>query len=285
MARYIHRSHSMCLSNRLFTATEPPYDPSLIRLPGYPLFLAGVYSIFGHQDNTAVRIVQALIDTATCVLIALIAFFWEPDEKLKRRSSIAALVLASICPFTTIYVATILTETITVFLAVAMCWTATLAFRATRPGKAVLLWGATGFIAGLDVLFRPDSGLFAAAIGITWCDYADAFQRREVNKKRQSCTIFSGFILGAVFSLAFCLCWFPDHPQLSCVSRFQPLAPAHAEMPGSLLPRGYHSGCARDRRWTLHRAVLWALDESPIKLGHPDRASIPRRKRASCRVV
>ena len=61
--------------------TEPPYAPTLIRLPGYPLFLAGVYSVFGHGDNTAVRMAQALIDTATCALIALVAFFWEPDEK------------------------------------------------------------------------------------------------------------------------------------------------------------------------------------------------------------
>src|ERR1700741_3534330 len=38
--------------------TEPPFAPSLIRMPGYPLFLAGVYSIFGH-DKTAVRIIQA----------------------------------------------------------------------------------------------------------------------------------------------------------------------------------------------------------------------------------
>src|SRR5437660_879804 len=28
--------------------TAPPYDPSYIRLPGYPLFLSAVYSIFGH---------------------------------------------------------------------------------------------------------------------------------------------------------------------------------------------------------------------------------------------
>ena len=27
--------------------TEAPYDPSLIRLPGYPLFLAAIYSVFG----------------------------------------------------------------------------------------------------------------------------------------------------------------------------------------------------------------------------------------------
>src|SRR6185295_17737755 len=47
--------------------SQPPYAPSLIRLPGYPLFLAGVYKIFGVGYNTAVRVVQAVIDTATCV--------------------------------------------------------------------------------------------------------------------------------------------------------------------------------------------------------------------------
>src|SRR5882762_8450930 len=33
--------------------TEAPYDPSLIRVPGYPLFLATIYSIFGHTNNGA----------------------------------------------------------------------------------------------------------------------------------------------------------------------------------------------------------------------------------------
>src|SRR6266704_3820546 len=63
--------------------TEAPYDPSLIRLPGYPLFLASIYSVFGHTSNGAVRIVQALIDTATCGLVALLAFYWQPDKKRK----------------------------------------------------------------------------------------------------------------------------------------------------------------------------------------------------------
>src|ERR1043165_4659561 len=49
--------------------SQPPYAPSLIRLPGYPLFIAGVYKVFGVGNNTAVRVVQAVIDTATCVLI------------------------------------------------------------------------------------------------------------------------------------------------------------------------------------------------------------------------
>src|SRR6267154_2924239 len=109
--------------------TEAPYDPSLIRLPGYPLFLAGIYSIFGHTNNGAVRIVQALIDTVTCALVALLAFYWQPDEKRKRTTAIATLALAAVCTFTTIYAVTILTEVPTTFLVMAMCLAATLAFQ------------------------------------------------------------------------------------------------------------------------------------------------------------
>src|SRR5258708_32530269 len=160
--------------------TEAPYDPSLIRLPGYPLFLAGIYSIFGHTSNGAVRIVQALIDTVTCALVALLAFYWQPDEKRKRATAIAALALAAVCPFTTIYAATILTEVTTTFLVMAMCLAATLALRKrsttedaeeaksnTRFRKGLLWWFVAGLLGGVAVLFRPDSGLFAAAIGIT----------------------------------------------------------------------------------------------------------------------
>ena len=259
-------------------ATEPPYDPSLIRLPGYPLFVAGVYSVFGHGDDTAVRIVQALLDTATCALIAIVAFLWEPDEKLKRRSSIAALALAALCPFTTIYVATILTEIPTTFLAVAMCLTATLAFKATRQGNALLLWAATGALAGVAVSFRPDSGLFALAIGITlvvttlWrsSDVKLSQKREEILYKFSRASY-----LGAVFSLAFCLVLVPwTIRNFRVFHIFQPLAPAHAEMPGEFVPRGYLSWL---RTWIddgrYIGPVLWSLDESPIKLDEiPDRA-------------
>src|SRR6266404_9114830 len=158
--------------------TQAPYDPTLIRLPGYPLLLASIYSIFGHTNNGAVRVVQALIDTATCAVIALLAFYWQPDEKKKRATAIAALALAAICPFTTIYAATILTEVPTTFLVLAMFLAATFAFRKTfttedteedRKGlkRALLWWQVAGLCGGLAVLFRPDSGLFAAAIGVT----------------------------------------------------------------------------------------------------------------------
>jgi hypothetical protein len=251
--------------------TEPPYLPTLIRLPGYPLFIAGIYSIFGHGDNTAVRIVQALFDAASCALIALIAFYWEPDERRKRRSSIAALALAAVCPFTTIYVATILTETLTMFFAVAMCLTATLALRATTQRRVLGLWVATGLIAGVAVLLRPDSGLFALALGITLVvsvlgrpSDVNPGAKREELLYRSLRTSY----LGAVFSLAFCLVLVPwTIRNYRVFHLFQPLAPAHAEMPGEFVPRGYLSWL---RTWIDDSRyigpVLWSLDTSSIKL-------------------
>lgn len=258
--------------------SEPPYAPSLIRMPGYPLFLAGVYSLSAHNDKTAVRIVQALIDTATCGLIALVAFFWEPDEKRKRRSSIAALALAALCPFTMIYVATILTETPTMFFAVGMCLTATLALRATSQRKTLLLWVATGLIAGIAVLFRPDSGLFALALGLTLV-VATLTRASDVKLTRKweemlYRTARTSY-LGAVFSLAFCLVLVPWAIRNYRVFHFfQPLSPAHAEMPGEFVPRGYLTWV---RTWIgdgrYIGPVIWALDEIPIKLSSiPDSA-------------
>ena len=259
-------------------ATEAPFGPSLIRLPGYPLFLAGIYAVFGHGDNTAVRIAQALIGTGSCALIALLAFYWESDEKLKRRSAIAALALAAACPFSTIYVATILTETLTIFFAIAMSLTATLAFRALDQRRAVLWWLATGILSGVAVLFRPDSGLFAAAIGITLVvtTLMRSIDASEPRPRKKLLLRFSrASFLGAVFSLAFCLVLVPwTIRNYRVFHLFQPLAPAHAEMPGEFVPRGY---LAWLRTWIddghYVGPVLWALDEAPIKIADiPDRA-------------
>jgi 4-amino-4-deoxy-L-arabinose transferase-like glycosyltransferase len=259
-------------------AFEPPYQPTLIRLPGYPLFLAGIYSVFGHGDNSAVRVVQALLDTASCAMVSLIAFFWEPDERLKRRTSIAALALAALCPFTTIYVATILTETAAIFFAVAMCLTATLAFKVKKQRHALLLWAATGLVAGTAVLFRPDSGLFAAAIGITLvvATLARSAGLDLSNRKNEVIYRLSrASYLGATFSLAFCLAlapWAIRNHRLFHL--FQPLAPAHAEMPGEFVPRGY---LAWVRTWIddprYIEPALWSVDARQIKLENiPDRA-------------
>jgi hypothetical protein len=260
-------------------AATPPYDPSLIRLPGYPLFLAGIYALFGHYDNTAVRIIQALIDTASCALIALVAFHWEPDEKRKRAAAIVALALAAVCPFTTIYVSTILTEIPTSLMAVAMCLTATLAFKAPTSRRATVLWAITGLIAGIAVLFRPDSGLFAAAIGVTILLSTLFGPRRVVERSSIPKEIWRRFsrpaYCGAVFSIAFVLILVPwTIRNWRVFHLFQPLAPAHAQMPGEFVPHGYLTWL---RTWLDDERyigpMLWSLDELPIKPADiPDRA-------------
>jgi hypothetical protein len=259
-------------------AIEPPFEPSFIRLPGYPLFLAGVYSIFGLEDNTVVRVVQALVDTLSCCLIALIAFLWEPDRKLKRRTSITALALAAFCPFTAVYVATILPETLTIFFSLAMCLTATLAFKATTQKNVALLWGATGLLAGAAVLVRPDTRLVAAAIGITLVvtTLGRASEASFTNRRDEILFRFArASYLGALFSLAFCLVLVPWTIRNSRVfGVFQPLAPAHAAMPGEFVPRGYFAWL---RTWVDDSRyvgpMIWALDEFPIKLDDiPDKA-------------
>ena len=259
-------------------ATEPPYQPSLIRLPGYPLFLAGIYAVFSHGNNTAVRIIQAVLDTITCALVALVAFLWDPDVMRKRQSSFAALALAAVCPFTAIYVGTILTETPTLLLTLGICVTATLAFKTSSFKRSVLLWAATGVLAGVAVSFRPDSGLFVAAIGLTLIvtSLPRVDNSTDLPKANSVChRILRAVILGAVFALAFCLVLLPWTIRNKRVFHvIQPLAPRHAEMPGEFVPRGYLTWL---RTWLVDERyiepVLWSLDESAIRLeDFPDSA-------------
>jgi len=242
--------------------SQPPYAPSLIRLPGYPLFLAGVYKVFGVGNNIAVRVIQALIDTATCVLIALVVFEWISEDERKHRAALSALGLAAVCPFTAIYVATILTEVFTNFLAVAMVLAATFAFKATTRKRAFVWWIAAGLLAGLSVLFRPDAGLFAAAIGLT-------LVLTSLRRIREA------ILFGTVFSLAFCLVLVPWTIRNRRVFHvFQPLAPAHAEMPGEFVPHGYLLWVRTwldDERYV--GPALWAMDTRRMSIDDfPDSA-------------
>src|SRR5581483_5650160 len=274
---------------------QAPYQPSLIRLPGYPLFLASVYSVFGHTNNGAVRITQALIDTATCGLIALLAFYWQPDEKKKFASALGALALAAICPFPTIYTATILTEVVTNFLMIAMFVAVTLAYRNSttedtkenkKKWKSLLWWVLAGLLGGLNVLFRPDSGLLVGAVGVTlvtagfWA-LVLGLRRKSKSKDQRPKTkdpslqspasslsrnITHIVASGAALSFAFILVLTPwTIRNWRVFHQFQPLAPAHGEMPGEFVPRGYYLWL---RTWIDDQSYvepfLWSLDTDPI---------------------
>ena len=142
---YTQMARNMLEQHVYSHATEPPFQPSIIRLPGYSVFIAALYAVFGHTNDTAVRLSQALLDTFTCALVALIAWYWEPDDKRKHATSIAALALAAVCPFTTIYVATVLSETWASLFAVTLCLLATLALKAPTFKRSLWWWTAHRF--------------------------------------------------------------------------------------------------------------------------------------------
>lgn len=280
--------------------TEEPYTPTYIRVPGYPLFLAGIYALFGHENNRAVRAVQAVLDTITCWLIALLALAWGLGNRTyrtytpysttnrtngRRRLLLIALALAVCCPFPAIYVATILTETCTMLLATACALSGTLAMKTASRSKSVGWLVIAGLTGGLATLFRPDSGLFVAAVGFTMVlvGLYRAIVRRRIAERSMN-DVLSGsprqilgrtFLNGAMLTIGFAVALAPWTIRNARVfGAFQPIAPAQANMPGEFVPNGY-IGWLRtwvdDVKYT--ELLEFPLDQEPILIEHvPDYA-------------
>src|ERR1700677_2916697 len=68
--------------------------PTLVRLPGYPGFLALCFAAFGKQNYSAVLYLQVVIDLVTCLLIAGFV-----RRLCGHRAAMWALWLAALCPF------------------------------------------------------------------------------------------------------------------------------------------------------------------------------------------
>src|SRR5262252_1512734 len=191
------------------TATDEPYKPTLIRVPGYPLFLAGVYKIFGHDNNRAVRVIQAVLSAATCWLVALLAFSWTPagwDGAKRRRVLLIALALAAACPFTAIYVSTVLTETFATLFGTACALAASYGLGAETQRRRISWWAVAGFCGGAATMFRPDGAMFAGSVGVALVLAAlvHAFrERRKSGTQAALQTIKQSLAPGIALSAAF----------------------------------------------------------------------------------
>jgi hypothetical protein len=129
-------------------------QPTLMRLPGYPLFLAACFMIFGMEHYHAVLFLQIAIDLLTCVLIARFV-----DQLCSRRTAWIALFLGTLCPFTANYTVAPLTETLSLFcITVAMLGLVRLL---TKPGAIAVAMCA--FSWSYLTLLRPDGALLPIA--------------------------------------------------------------------------------------------------------------------------
>jgi len=224
--------------------------PTDARLPGYPAFLAVIFSLFGAGNFRAVMLAQILLDLATCWIVADLT-----RRMVSDRAAKIAFLLAALCPFLANYAAAELTETLEIFFtAIALDGTAA-ALNRMREGDvgAHKLWAATGAAVAGCILLRPDGGILLAAVllylavSVMWgrgCVGAGALtcpaERSSAatpghNNWRRA--LPAGFLVAA-FALTPLVPW--TIRNLRTLHHFQPLAPRYANDTDELVPRGFN---------------------------------------------
>jgi len=233
------------------------------RVPGYPAFLATIFSVAG-QSSGAVMIVQVFVDLATCFVIALIAARLAPEIS-RRRVAIAGLWLAALCPFTANYTAVLLTETLVIFLtALAILLfveagkdvTAAAGASSVEP-RALSPWFLGGLIVGFGALVRPETPLLLAAAGLVCI----ARWWRPVNWIK---FVRAGVLMGVGLLLPL-LPWAARNWR--SLHEVQFLTPRYLQMPDDFSPRGFDAWTAT---WLwkfgdVYR-TLWQLNSGAIPM-------------------
>jgi hypothetical protein len=247
------------------------------RMPGYPAFLAAIYSICG-RTRIAVMLAQAFIDLVTCILAALIAGRIAPAAK-KSLAATIALWLAALCPFTASYTAAIVTETLAAFFTtlalLTLVWIFTEPALDAPGGRAVgaldiapvrqdtlarRLAGAfalAGFFTGLGTLLRPETPLVLAAAAVVIC-----VRWRRVADWPKVALAGAWMAAGLLAALT---PWAARNAQT--LGRIEFLAPRYAQAAGDFIPWGFH---AWTRTWMMRNrdaySVTWALGKKPIPI-------------------
>jgi len=247
-----------------FIVTAKGPQPTLIRLPGYPFFLAICFALFGAEHYTAVMYVQCLFDLFTCLLVAALA-----GRLFGARARMAALWLAALCPFTATYAAAPLTEVLTL-TTIALAFYSLERWRVAGCGINRWLW-VTGFAMAYSLLLRPEQGLLAAAIvpAMLWLSWnSQQTQQIEQSKPHSGRSALRAILPAVLASLCVLL------PLVPWTARnwrtfhvLQPLAPRSATDPGEDVPLGFNRWY---RTWGIDYAsteeVYWNYDNSAIEL-------------------
>ncbi len=236
--------------------------PTLIRLPGYPLFLAACFAVFGRLNYLAALWIQILLDLAGCALLGMLAY-----RLAGRRAGLIVVWLAALCPFTANYTVVALTESLSVFCVIAAFFTLERWDARLRSGQRSLRWAlATGAALSFAVLLRPDQGLLAAAIVpvMLW-----------VGLRHGGKTLARRLTPAAAASLLLVL------PLMAWTARnwsvfhvVQPLAPRYANDPYETVPYGFQQWF---RTWAIdYKAtydIYWNYDDTHMRFSDlPPRA-------------
>jgi hypothetical protein len=241
-------------------ATNGVIDPTLIRLPGYPLFLALIFRLFGEGNFDAVLLVQIGFDLLGCWLIASFV-----REQVSERAGTIALVLAALCPFTASYSTLALTECLSIFAVSLALWSSGRVLRAQADGahdRGALVLASLAM--GMAMLLRPDGVLVAVAVTVAIVWYAWREGRPLVGLETALlCSVL------AVLPLA---PWAVRNWRTFHV--FQPLAPRRVNDPGEYVTYGFYRWIST---WSVDivstGAVFWNVGSETIDINDlPSRA-------------
>jgi hypothetical protein len=195
-------------------------EPTLVRLPGYPAFLALCFSLFGVANYRVILYLQAAIDLGACLLIARLA-----AKICGQHAGRFALWLAVLCPFTANYAAAPLTETLSIFC-VALGF---LALAEVLESPRTAWMGLLVFSWSYAALLRPDGALLAVVLWAALIIYGR-----------------HGLGLGHAIRLAMMAALLSLLPFVAWTARnwhtfrvFQPLAPRYANDPGEFAAPGF----------------------------------------------
>ncbi len=214
-------------------------DPTLIRLPGYPFFLALCFRLFGMENYFAAALAQIALDLLGCLLLAAFVRRIAPAP-FGRRAALAALWLAALCPFTASYAAMPLAETPTLFAIALALWS--MARFQEDPRWANALWWTLAVTAA--ALLRPDGALLAIALAPAFFGGLEPVSGQGASALRARLRMAAVCLLLALLPFAV---WTLRNWRVFHV--FEPLAPRLANDPGEPANSGWE-------RWV----ASWCLD-------------------------
>jgi hypothetical protein len=259
--------------------TDGRLIPVDARVPGYPAFLAAIFSVAGKSPR-AVLLAQVVVDLAACFLIAWIAARLAPESS-RRRVAIAGLWLAVLCPFAANYTAVVQTETLITFLTALAILLLMEAMsgngRARENGPSIARpafskWFLAGIVVGFGTLVRPETPLLLAAMGLVLV--AKWYKPVDWLKLARAVILLAAGLLLPLLPWA-ARNWHTLH-------KIQFLAPRYAESPGELAPVGFDSW-THTWLWRFGDVYLtvWNLDVDKIPIGSvPANAFDTSRERA-----
>ncbi|MGC2211201.1 MAG: glycosyltransferase family 39 protein [Candidatus Korobacteraceae bacterium] len=197
------------------------WEPTVSRLPGYPLFLAFSFLLGGDQQYRTAMLLQLFFDMLSCLLVADIA-----RRVVGERAARTAWILAAFCPFLMNYVAAPLTECLEIFCICAALDCALIALQR----RNLRFWMLCGISCAWAILLRPDGGLLLGGIGLPvaalgWCERS---RRRE---------LLTAIVLLASVSLAPLVPWTIRNWRVFHI--VQPLVAMSATNPGEYLAYGW----------------------------------------------